>query len=56
MFYKKQPHRNTTAPGGYEGDIVTLLPQFVDFNRQIVYMLRFLTHAQYSKDRWKETL
>ena len=26
------------------------------FNRQIVYLLRFLTHAEYSKDRWKETL
>jgi mRNA interferase HigB len=26
------------------------------FNRQIVYTLRFLTHAEYSKDRWKETL
>jgi mRNA interferase HigB len=26
------------------------------FNRQIVYTLRFLTHAQYSKDRWKDTL
>ena len=25
-------------------------------NRQIVYLLRFLTHAEYSKDRWKETL
>ncbi len=26
------------------------------FNRQIVYTLRFLTHAEYSKDRWKDTL
>lgn len=26
------------------------------FNRQIVYTLRFMTHAEYSKDRWKETL
>ena len=26
------------------------------FDRQIVYTLRFLTHAEYSKDRWKETL
>jgi mRNA interferase HigB len=26
------------------------------FNRQIVYTLRFLTHAEYSKNRWKETL
>ena len=28
----------------------------VHFNRQIVYTLRFMTHAEYSKDRWKETL
>ena len=26
------------------------------FNRQIVYALRFMTHAEYSKERWKETL
>jgi mRNA interferase HigB len=26
------------------------------FNRQIVYVLRFGTHAEYSKDRWKDTL
>ena len=26
------------------------------FNRQIIYMLRFLTHAEYSKDTWKESL
>ena len=26
------------------------------FNRQIVHVLRFLTRAEYSKDRWKETL
>lgn len=26
------------------------------FNRQIVYTLGFMTHAEYSKDRWKETL
>jgi mRNA interferase HigB len=26
------------------------------FNRQIVYTLHFMTHAEYSKDRWKETL
>ena len=25
-------------------------------NRQIVYTLRFMTHAEYSKDRWKDTL
>jgi mRNA interferase HigB len=26
------------------------------FNRQIVYTLRFMTHAEYSKDRWKAAL
>jgi mRNA interferase HigB len=26
------------------------------FNRQIVYTLRFMTHAEYSQDRWKESL
>jgi mRNA interferase HigB len=26
------------------------------FNRQIIYTMRFLTHAEYSKDRWKDTL
>jgi len=26
------------------------------FNRQIVYTLRFMTHAEYSKDRWKTRL
>ena len=26
------------------------------FNRQIVYTLRFMTHAEYSKDRWKDML
>ena len=26
------------------------------FNRQIVYVMRFMTHAEYGKDRWKETL
>ncbi len=26
------------------------------FNRQIVYTLRLLTHADYSKDQWKESL
>ena len=25
------------------------------FNRQIVHALRFMTHADYSKERWKET-
>lgn len=28
----------------------------VHFNLQIVYTLRFMTHAEYSKDRWKDTL
>ena len=26
------------------------------FNRQIIYTLRWMTHAEYSKDRWKDTL
>ena len=26
------------------------------FNRQIIYTLRFMTHAEYSKDRWKDIL
>ena len=26
------------------------------FDRQIVYTLRFLTHAEYSQDRWKDEL
>ncbi len=26
------------------------------YNRGIAYTLRFLTHAEYSKDRWKEEL
>ena len=26
------------------------------FNRQSVYTLRFMTHAEYSTDRWKDTL
>lgn len=26
------------------------------FNRRIVYVLRFMTHTEYDKDRWKETL
>lgn len=28
----------------------------IHFNRQMVYTLRFMTHAEYSKDRWKDTL
>jgi mRNA interferase HigB len=28
----------------------------VHFNRQIVYTLRFMTHAEYSQDRWKTEL
>jgi mRNA interferase HigB len=26
------------------------------FNRQIIYTLLLITHAEYSKDRWKDTL
>jgi mRNA interferase HigB len=28
----------------------------VHFNRQIIFTLRFLTHAEYSKDNWKSEL
>jgi mRNA interferase HigB len=28
----------------------------IHFNRQIIYTLRFMTHAEYSKNRWKDTL
>jgi mRNA interferase HigB len=28
----------------------------IHYNRQIIYTLRFMTHAEYSKDRWKDTL
>ena len=28
----------------------------IHYNRQKVFILHFLTHADYSKDDWKETL
>jgi mRNA interferase HigB len=28
----------------------------IHFNRQLVFLLRFLTHAEYSKEKWKEEL
>ena len=28
----------------------------IHYNRQVVYTLRFMTHAEYSKNRWKDTL
>ncbi len=28
----------------------------IHFNRGIIYTLRFLTHAEYSKDKWKNEL
>ena len=28
----------------------------IHYNRQVIYTLRFLTHAEYSKNRWKDTL
>ena len=28
----------------------------IHFNRQIVFTLRFMTHAEYSRGKWKETL
>ena len=28
----------------------------IHYNRQIVYTLRFFTHAEYSRDKWKDEL
>jgi mRNA interferase HigB len=28
----------------------------IHYNRQVIYTLRFMTHAEYSKNRWKATL
>lgn len=28
----------------------------IHYNRQMIYTLLFMTHAEYSKNRWKETL
>jgi mRNA interferase HigB len=28
----------------------------IHYDRQRVFIMRFLTHAEYNKDRWKETL
>ena len=28
----------------------------IHYDRQIVFMLRFMTHAEYSKAKWKDTL
>ena len=28
----------------------------IHYDRQLVYVLRFLTHAEYSKDMWKNQL
>jgi mRNA interferase HigB len=28
----------------------------IHYNRQIVYTLRVMTHAEYSRDKWKEQL
>ena len=28
----------------------------IHYNRQVLYTLRFMTHAEYSKNRWKDTL
>ena len=28
----------------------------IHYNRQIVYTLRFMSHGEYSKNRWKDTL
>jgi mRNA interferase HigB len=28
----------------------------IHYNRQVIYTLRFMTHAEYSKNRWRDTL
>ena len=28
----------------------------IHFDRQAAYLLRFMTHAEYSKEKWKDTL
>lgn len=28
----------------------------IHYNRQVIYTLRFMTHAEYSKNRWKRSL
>jgi mRNA interferase HigB len=28
----------------------------IHYNHQVIYTLRFMTHAEYSKDRWKVSL
>ena len=28
----------------------------IHYNRQIIYTLQFMTHAEYSKNRWKDSL
>ena len=28
----------------------------IHYNRQVIYTLRFMPHAEYSKDRWKDKL
>lgn len=28
----------------------------IHYNRQVIYTLKFMTHAEYSKNRWKDTL
>jgi mRNA interferase HigB len=38
--------------GGNKYRLVTA----INYNRQIVYTLRIMTHAEYSRDRWKEQL
>jgi mRNA interferase HigB len=38
--------------GGKQYRLITA----IHYNRQIVYVLRFMTHADYSKDRWKDEL
>ena len=57
------PHADTVTVGS--GKTVTVfnicgnkyrLIAAIHYNRQRVYALRLLTHAEYSKDFWKDTL
>src|SRR3989442_10686426 len=57
------PHADAVTVGS--GNTVTVfnicgnkyrLVAAIHYNRQRVYVLRLLTHAEYSKDRWKDSL
>jgi len=57
------PHADLVAVAS--GNVVTVfniggnkyrLIAAIHYNRQRVYVLRILTHAEYDKDRWKDSL